>query len=658
MALNGKALAAELHSLYAKGDLARAIAAAQANASDVKADADASLFAGLAFAGSGAFDEAAAHLEDAARLRPNDPAIMGALARVMLLLKRDDEAEALMRALAAAAQKDPMAALHLTDTYFQAGRSEDAYHLLSAARRAFDHPMIDARLAEAAIRTGRVEEGVAASRRAEQRMGLAPSVVKIAGPAALISGDEAWFLRVAAPVASLPAAQAATIYDFWTNVLIACSFPAVASRTAIMATAAAPTVARLCTDADLRLAARDVPGAEAAASAALALSPGDANALTFLARCRMIKGAVDEAKDLLLRAIAADRDAAVAYDYLTQIDAGAMSAAMAAHLEAQLAADRIPGEGRTKALLALARRDEHIGEHQRAFGRIIEAKSIAAATARAGGYGYKPEETDRRLAQLKAMFAAPISLDRKRPAPKIIFVVGMPRSGTTLVEQILASHPNVYGGGERPELVDTTNLLLGSANDAAAAKSLIMNNADQWIAKYVDTLAPEAAEKGVVTDKHPLNFWSIGLIRALFPDARIVNLVRPPVDVCLSILRVRFFSAYAFANEIDAVTHYYAAYDSIIQFWRSIFGEAIYDIDYKSLVADPEGETRALLSYCGLAWDETCLNFHTSKREVVTHSAAQVREPINDRAILRSKQYGDIAKPLEDALRRYGVQIR
>ncbi len=658
MTENGKALAAQLQSLYVKGDLAGAIAAARANESGVKADADASLFAGLAHAGSGSFDEAEAHLQDAARLRSRDPAISGALARVLLLLKRDAEAEALIAALAAAAQKDPMAALHLADTYFQAGRSNDAYDLLGAARRTHHHPLIDPRFAEAAIRTRRVEEGVEAAKRAEQRLGLAPSVVKIAGPAALIAGDEAWFARIAAPVARLPAGQAAAIYDFWTNVLIACSFPAVASRTAKLAAAAAPTVARLCTDADLRLATRDVAGAVAAANAALKIAPNDSTALTFLARCRMITGDVEEAKQLLLRAIKADKDAAVAYDYLTQIDAGEMSAEMAAHLEQQLAAGAIPGDGRTKALLALARRDEHIGEHQRAFKRIIEAKSIAAEAARAGGYGYQPAETDRRLADLKAMFAAPTILDRKRPAPKIIFIVGMPRSGTTLVEQILASHPDVYGGGERPEMVDTTNLLLGLAHDAPTAQSLIMDNADQWIAKYVDTLPPEAAAKGVVTDKHPLNFWSIGLIRALFPDARIVNLVRPPADVCLSILRVRFFSGYVFANEIDAVAHYYSAYDSIMRYWRSIFGEAIYDVDYKSLVADPEGETSALLSYCALPWNDACLNFHSSKREVVTHSAAQVREPINDRSIARNRLYGDILKPLEDALTRFGVQIR
>ncbi len=648
--------AVEIDTLYARGAFADAIAVADRAPNAIRRDAQAQLLVGLSHAMTGAGVKAAATLERARALKPGDPAILGALARVRLMLGDAAAAEPLIAELARAARVDPAGAHHLAEAYLQAGRAEDAFAALSAAVNAFNHPLLDIRLAEAAIRTRRIEVGVAAARRAETRLGRTPAVINVAGPAALLARDEPWLASLTAATQRIPAAHAAAIFDFWTIILMAGDHLRAAHAAAEMAAARAPSAERLRLLSDLRLAARDIAGGEEAARAAVALQPKDAAAMTLLARCRIFAGAVEDAKRILLEAVAADPDSGVAFDYLTQLDARAMSAEMAAHLERRMAERALPPDAIPKTLLALARRDEALGEHARAFGRIIEAKAIIARIAKAAGGGYRPEETEEYLARVRTLFPEPLSPIAAASTPRPIFIVGMPRSGTSLVEQILSSHPDVYGGGELPEMISIMNEFVAAAKTRDDATRLIAANGAASADRFLKALPAEARRAAAVTDKHPLNFWSIGLIRAIFPDARIINLVRPPVDVCLSILRVRFFNEYAFANEIDAVAHYYSAYERMTAHWRGLFPGGVYDADYEKLVVDPEGETRALLSYCALPWSASCLAFHQTKRNVITHSAAQVREPINTRAIERRRDYGDALKPLEKALERRGVR--
>lgn len=650
--------AAKLKTLYEAGDLDGVVAAARALTAEIETDFDASLVAGLAHAGVGAFGDAAAHLRRAISLNPRDHGARGALARVLLLLGEAEEAHRLMEEMASAAGSDAMAVLHLADTYLQEGRAEDAYHLVAGARRKFDHPLIDARLAETAIRTRRIDEAVAAARRADARLGAHASAIKVAGPAALIVGDGAWARRTIAEVERRSATQAAGVYDFWANMLMSGDKLEPALIAAERAVAKAETSPRWRLVSDLRLAARDDEGAATAAERAVELSPSDAHAMTLLARARMKSGDIAAAKRILLDAIAADPLSAVAFDYLTQVDPGALTADHAASLEDALARGALAQDERPKALLAIARRNEALGEHAKAFSAIIEAKGIIAKAARASGGAYRPEIIDAAVVKLKTIHARPLPSVGEATSPRLIFIIGMPRSGTSLIEQILASHSDVFGAGELPEMIT----IMGEFNAAAATREegveIMSANAAAWRTRYLSALPAGAKAAPVVTDKHPMNFWSVGVIRALFPDAKIINLRRAPVDVCLSILRFRFFAEYAFANSIDDVVHYYAAYERAMAHWRAVHGGAILDFAYEDLVATPQERTRELLGHCGLSWQDACLSFHKTKRTVLTHSAAQVREPINTRAIERRRRYGDVLKPLEDALARYGVSVR
>lgn len=645
----------EIH--YAKGEIDVLVETARREPNELDASAKANLFYGLGCASLGAYPDAAAAFRRSLEWHPGDIAAKGALARVLTLMGDASGARGVILELAAAAQSDPFAADCLAEAYFQGGQAEDAFQTLSAASMRFGPHRFDARLAEAAVRTRRTEVSVSAARRARANFGLTPTVLNVAGPAALLARDDSWLRELTSVIKSLPADRAATVYDFWTGILMAGDYLNAARRAAEFAAECLPSSRRLRLLSDLRLATRDIGGAEAAALDAVSLDANDAGALTLLARCRVFHGDLVEAKRLLLQAVSADPGSAVAYDNLTQIDPIAMTDEMAAHLVRRLQ-DTQPGpDTRSKALLALARRDEAHGDHDLAFKRIIEAKQIIADAAIAGGRGYQPAKTDVAVNRLKAMFnSAPVSHQRGL-TPKSIFIIGMPRSGTSLVEQILCSHSRVTGAGELPEMVNIMNEFGVVAEQAGASKSITAQGND-WIARYRAGLPPESADFDFVTDKHPLNFWSVGLIRSLFPSAPIINLVRSPVDVCLSILRVRFFGEYDFANEINSVAHYYAAYERMMAHWRSVFGDTMYDVNYEKLVAEPETETRKLLNYCGLDWEDACLAFHKTKRDVITHSAAQVREPLNKRGVERRQKYGDALKPLEDALARFGVQTR
>lgn len=656
--VKGKAgsLAAEIDAMFRREEFPALIAAVENAPGAIDGHAVATFQLGVAHATLGEMRKAAPLLKRALDLQPEDPAIMGALARVHILLGEVKEADALIAGLSSSARGDAAAAHHLAEVFLQAERTEEAFHLLAAAARKFKDPRLDVRLAEAAIRTRRNDIAIAAARRAEARLSLTPSVANIVGPVALILGDEAALLRARSAIDRMPPERAARSFDLWTRMLIAGEHQHVACRAAEMAAERAPTAERWRQVADLKLADRDPTGAERAAHAALAIQPNNVDGLSVWARARLFIGDVEEAKRIFLDAAALDPGSAVVWDNLTQIDAAAMSDEAAALLESRLAENSFNEKQKPMALLALARRNEANGDFKTAFDRIVSAKSMIARSAKAAGRGYNPRLTDATAEALTRIFTRPLGAASAPRRPGLIFVTGMPRSGTSLAEQILASHPAVFGAGERPEMMEIFNEFVAAAPTTELAKALIADRRASWTARYQSALPPEAHPADFVVDKHPLNFWSVGLIAALFPNAKFVNLTRSAIDVCLSILRVRFFTGYAFVNEVDSVAHYYAAYERMTSHWKRLFGDAFYDLNYEALVADPERETRALLAYCGLPWSAACLDFHETKRDVMTHSAAQVRQPMYGRAVERRAKYGDALKPLEVALRRYGVQ--
>ena len=258
---------------------------------------------------------------------------------------------------------------------------------------------------------------------------------------------------------------------------------------------------------------------------------------------------------------------------------------------------------------------------------------------------------------VKKLFSSSSSMVKKSvyKASKIrpVFILGMPRSGTSLVEQIISSHHEVYGAGE----LNTLNNLIfpivkeRSTHDTNGISKKTFLSIRQ---RYLDSLSRFNVTEKVITDKMPINFRWIGFILTAFPEAKIVHLKRDARATCWSIYK-HYFSGrgLGFPYNIDDLTRFYGLYTDLMAFWYQLFPDKIYDICYEDLTVNQEEETRKLLEYCELHWDENCLDFHTSKRAVKTASKFQVRQKMYQGSSEAWKEYEEYLQPLIKALSSY-----
>ena len=240
------------------------------------------------------------------------------------------------------------------------------------------------------------------------------------------------------------------------------------------------------------------------------------------------------------------------------------------------------------------------------------------------------------------------------PSDLPIFVLGMPRSGTTLTEQIIVSHPDVHAGGELPDLLAIAHRPTrdgGRGEFPDNLKGLTPEILTAWGADYVAGLKKRAPDARRMTDKMPGNFFMVGLIHLMLPNARIVHVNRDPVDTCLSCFTRLFHHGQEQTYDLTELGRYYRQYRRLMDHWRSVLPPGSFlDIRYEDLVADTEQQARRLLDYCGLEWDAACLEFHATKRKVRTASITQVRQPIYTSSVERWRRYGNTLDPLREAL--------
>jgi tetratricopeptide (TPR) repeat protein len=274
---------------------------------------------------------------------------------------------------------------------------------------------------------------------------------------------------------------------------------------------------------------------------------------------------------------------------------------------------------------------------------------------------YDEVETLRLFERIQAAFTPDLlakNAGAGDPSNLPIFVVGMPRSGTTLIEQILASHPKVFGAGE---LFDLGHVIAG-LRDASGASSDFPEVMTEMTgealrragSRYLDRIGSPAPDKERIVDKMPFNLQFIGLICLALPNARVIHVRRDPLDTCFSCYSQLFLGSQPYAYDLAELGRCYRAYEGLMDHWRKVLPrDFMLEVRYENVVDDLEGEARRILDYCGLAWDEACLRFYETRRPVVTASFAQVRRPINRRSIGRWRPYGQMLQPLVDAL---GVQ--
>lgn len=243
-------------------------------------------------------------------------------------------------------------------------------------------------------------------------------------------------------------------------------------------------------------------------------------------------------------------------------------------------------------------------------------------------------------------------LDGKGYASTVpLFIVGMPRSGTTLIEQILASHPEVYGAGELALFAETVaayaEISRGDDNSLPPETlSLVAEDLANVGRNYVDKLRKHAPSSPFITNKMPGNFLHLGLISLALPEAKIIHLNRDPMDNCLSIYKKLFAHGHQYAYNPEWLGEYYHLYLQLMEHWRRVLPGRFFDLCYEKLVRDQDGETRRLLDYCGLGWHDDCLRFYEHQRPVFTASSVQVRQPLTNRSIGLWKKYENILLPL------------
>jgi hypothetical protein len=247
-------------------------------------------------------------------------------------------------------------------------------------------------------------------------------------------------------------------------------------------------------------------------------------------------------------------------------------------------------------------------------------------------------------------------IDRPRsaanPSTRPVFIVGLLRSGTTLVEQILASHPDVFGAGELTFWSAQTAAVISHASDVKSA-SIDMN--DAALAglgnDYLELLQHLSADALRVVDKFPTNFLFLGFVYAALPHARIIHMRRSPIDTCLSIYFQHFEAANTYANDLEDLAHYYREYRRLMQHWRTVLPSgAMLEVPYENLVDDPAGWCRTMLDFIGVPWNSRCLDFHQTARTVVTASRWQVRQKIGTSSVGRWRNYEKFVGPLKSLL--------
>jgi tetratricopeptide (TPR) repeat protein len=235
-----------------------------------------------------------------------------------------------------------------------------------------------------------------------------------------------------------------------------------------------------------------------------------------------------------------------------------------------------------------------------------------------------------------------------------VFVVGMPRSGTSLVEQILASHPRIFGAGEVDHFTTATSDI--ARRRAGAYPDVLAEMSDEDFRDlgktYVERLSGDGPPRDRIVDKLMSNFLFVGLIHLALPRARIIHVKRSALDVCLSCYSLLFAEDQPFAYDLGEIGRYYKAYEVLMDHWRSVLPPGrMLEVEYEELVKDFEGQARRLVSHCGVAWDKRCLAFHETRRPVRTASLVQVRKSIYASSVGRSRFYGSRLKPLMDALK-------
>ena len=445
--------------------------------------------------------------------------------------------------------------------------------------------------------------------------------------------------------------------------------------------------------ATILLDQKKIAEAASAAERALELNPNSHDAVNLMGRIAFERGELDEALTHYRRALALKPDLADAHNNMGNVlkELGRLAEALDAYLEAlrldpsisgvyvnladskkfaagdpHLAAmealaaktDGLSKTDRMQLDFALGKAFADIKDHARSFKHLQAGNAAKRATI-----AYDEQATFALFDRIAAAFSRDLIAAKSGggdPAATPVFIIGMPRSGTTLVEQIIASHPLAYGAGELQALNDVVLTVRGPDGNTLPYPEFVAaldgNALHQIGGRYAALLRELAAKHGWadaarITDKMPSNYYFAGLIHLALPNATIIHTMRDPVDTCLSCFSKLFAAEQNHTYDLGELGRYYKRYERLMAHWRAVLPEGrMLEVRYEDVVADLESQARRIIAHCGLPWDDRCLSFHETDRPVRTASATQVRQPIYTSAVGRWRVYEAQLGPLLEAL--------
>jgi tetratricopeptide (TPR) repeat protein len=433
---------------------------------------------------------------------------------------------------------------------------------------------------------------------------------------------------------------------------------------------------------------KKIEEAAAAVERALAIDPNNHDSVNLMGRIAFDRGELEPALAYYRRALALKPDLADAYNNMGNVlkELGQLREAHDAYLDAirldpgitgvyvNLADSKHfePGDPHLAAMERLAAKTEGLSKTDRlqldfALGKAYAdvkdyARSfkhlLAGNAAKRATISYEEKSANTLFDNIEATFTRQL-IEAKSgggdPSKMPIFVMGMPRSGTTLVEQIIASHPMVHGAGELQSFNDVVLSVRGPNGNTIAYPEFVpaidASGLAQIGSRYIAAVRELAPTGERVTDKMPSNFFFAGLIHLALPNAKMIHCRRDPVDTCISCFSKLFSAEQNHTYDLGELGRYYRRYDQLMSHWGKVLpAGSILDVRYEDVVSDLEKEARRIVAHCGLPWDEGCLSFHQTKRPVRTASATQVRRPLYNSAVGRWRVYEEQIGPLLGAL--------
>jgi len=376
-----------------------------------------------------------------------------------------------------------------------------------------------------------------------------------------------------------------------------------------------------------------------------AMAPGNPEIPSIMALCHVQLGDMEAANSSIREALKADPRHIRSLVILADIDAGALSAADKTLMH-QVIGDKNQHPGnRIDTAFALGKAHLKAEDYDQAFQAFEAGNTLLAEMFQAQGVRYDPAREEKQLQEITSFYSGNIL---GLPTPGLtgtlapVFIIGLPRSGTTLVEQILSSHQNVHGAGEYKLLGEFYLRLeqLAAENPQVQKQDLLAQVKHLWGAEYFQKMnLQNLRDVTHTTDKMPLNFPYVGLAAALFPEARFIFLRRHPLDTCLAMYFQPLTDSYPASTSLTELGAYYMLFERYLATWKEKLPGRFLEVSYEDLVADQEGVSKKLVAFAGLEWDEACLEYHKNPRSVQTMSNIQVRKPITAENLGRWKHF-------------------